>query len=379
MTSLGGASFSNASAPCDLKLAGVRRTFGDIVAVDNVSFEAAKGEFISFLGPSGCGKTTTLSMIAGFLETTEGAIEIRGRRVEGLPPEKRNTGMVFQNYALFPHMSVAENVGFGLRMRGIAAAEARSKVAAALQMVRMESFADRKPSQMSGGQQQRVALARALVIQPDLLLLDEPFGALDRQLREGMQFELKALQKSVGITTVFVTHDQEEALSMSDRIVVMNNGVLEQIGTPMDIYEYPATTFVARFVGKSNLIPGTVVMANADRTVVDTQIGRLNLPPLMSGGVVGDVECLVRPEKLTIAAPGSAQTGRCRAQGTVQQAVYHGAVSELHLDIGGAPISLAISTTQDGARNSPLANGDSVEIAWAPEDMRLFKSGMLCR
>jgi spermidine/putrescine ABC transporter ATP-binding subunit len=364
------------AAAIDLRLDRLTRTFGDVTAIAEMSFEAHTGEFVSFLGPSGCGKTTTLSMIAGFLEPSYGTIEIRGRRVEALPPEKRNTGMVFQNYALFPHMSVAENVGFGLRMRGVPKDQTRTRVEKALQMVQMADFAERRPSQLSGGQQQRVALARALVITPDVLLLDEPFGALDRQLREGMQLELKALQQSVGITTVFVTHDQEEALSMSDRVVVMNRGVIEQIGAPIEIYERPQTTFVARFIGKSNVIPG-VVAASAGETLIDTPVGRIALPPRCNPVVAGQtVECIVRPEKMRVVDGGEQVRGDCSVRGRVQQLVYQGATMEFHLAAGGLPLVAAART--HGALFDHSHAGDDIEIAWSPEDTLVFVEGKRC-
>ena len=363
------------SAVIDLKLESITRIFGEVPAVVDMSFAAHTGEFISFLGPSGCGKTTTLSMIAGFLEPTSGTIEIRGRRVESLPPEKRNTGMVFQNYALFPHMSVAENVSFGLRMRHIRKDQVRSSVVDALAMVQMADFADRRPLQLSGGQQQRVALARALVIRPDVLLLDEPFGALDRQLREGMQLELKALQKSVGITTVFVTHDQEEALSMSDRVVVMNKGHIEQVGTPFEIYERPATTFVARFVGKSNVIPG-VVADGETGLVIDTPMGRIKLPPRRDRIAAGrNVECIVRPEKMRIVEGEIPADGNCCAQGMIRQHAYQGATLELHFSVGSIPVTVATH-----AQNSvPLGQTNSEAwIAWPPQDTLVFLDGKRC-
>ncbi|MGB6006758.1 ABC transporter ATP-binding protein [Castellaniella sp.] len=368
-----------------LELKHVRHTFGDTVAVDDVSFVARRGEFLSLLGPSGCGKTTTLSMIAGFLNATSGAIHIEGRRVDHLAPEKRNTGMVFQNYALFPHMSVSENVGFGLRMRGVKGEAADRRVREALRMVRIENFADRRPNQLSGGQQQRVALARAMVIKPDLLLLDEPFGALDRQLREDMQRELKTLQRSVQLATVFVTHDQDEALSMSDRIAVMNNGNIEQIDAPSIIYEYPETIFVARFVGKSNLFNGTLIEAGPTHSVVDSEVGRLILPALGQAPAPGtDVQCLVRPGNIrcTPAAasvdPGAGSV--CAAQGLINDAVYRGGISEAHIAIGEYSMLAETAPNIDlHSLSASVAGSGTIRVEWNADDTRIYVNGRLRR
>ena len=237
-------------------LEGVTKKFGGAVAVDNISLHVRPGEFLSLLGPSGCGKTTTLRMLAGFEEPTSGSIRISGQDVVGIPPHKRNVNTVFQAYALFPHMSVAENVAYGLRQKGTPKSEIRERVTESLDLVQMRSFADRKPTQLSGGQQQRIALARALINRPAVLLLDEPLGALDRQLREEMQIELKLLQSRLGITFIFVTHDQGEALSMSDRIAIMRKGRIEQLDDADSIYDSPASAYVAGFIGQQNFLPG---------------------------------------------------------------------------------------------------------------------------
>jgi len=242
-----------------LALDGLTKHFGSHVAVDRLSLEVEKGEFVSLLGPSGCGKTTTLQMIAGFVEPSDGAIRLEGRDLLAVKPAKRGLGIVFQSYALFPHMTVAENVSFGLEMQGVAAAERTRRVGETLALVGLATFAARFPRQLSGGQQQRVALARALVIRPQILLLDEPLSNLDAKLREEMQIELRQIQRSVGTTTILVTHDQGEAMALSDRIVVMNHGRAEQIGPPHEAYERPATPFVAGFLGKTNLVKGTTV------------------------------------------------------------------------------------------------------------------------
>jgi putative spermidine/putrescine transport system ATP-binding protein len=366
-------------AASDLTLDRVTKAFKDTVAVRDVSFEAKSGEFISFLGPSGCGKTTTLSMIAGFQDVSSGAISIRGRRVDGLPPEKRNTGMVFQDYALFPHMSVAENVSFGLRMRYVPKIEIQERVKKALSLVRMSGFAERQPSQLSGGQKQRVALARALVIEPDVLLLDEPFNALDRQLREQMQFELKSLQQSIGITTVFVTHDQEEALLLSSRIAVMNQGEIQQIGTPSEIYEAPATTFVAQFIGKSNFIKGDVAATTSADVCIDTPAGRITALP--QGVLLRErqtVECMVRPEKIQLLKPGIASDGECRLRGVVRQIAYHGASTQVILTLPG-DIEFVTSQSSQSALAEIAAVGSSVDVTWPDRAVTLFIDGKRCQ
>lgn len=361
----------------DLVIDRVTKSYGSVKAVDDVSLTARRGEFVAFLGPSGCGKSTTLSMIAGFQDVSAGAIFIRGRRVDELPPEKRNTGMVFQNYALFPHMSLAENVGFGLRMRNLPKDLVRSRVAKTLDMVRMSHLADRRPSQLSGGQQQRVALARALVIEPDILLLDEPLGALDRQLRQEMQLEIKELQQSMGITTIFVTHDQEEALSMSERVVVMNAGRIEQIGSPTEIYERPTSTFVAGFVGKSNSFPGQVMERSGGGTRISTQLGDLlmNNVNLPSGS---SVECLVRPEKIKVGLHPDPAEHRHSTRATIRQVVFHGAYTEIHL-IGAAEhqILATVSNEQSSKRLGEFAAGSDVSVSWERHETLVYADNRL--
>jgi spermidine/putrescine transport system ATP-binding protein len=302
-----------------VELTGVSKHFDDFVAVDKVDLAIGDGEFFSLLGPSGCGKTTTLRMIAGFEFPTEGSLRIHGSEMGLLPPNKRPVNTVFQSYALFPHMTIEENVGFGLHMRKVASSEIAERVGRALDMVQLRQRASAKPDQLSGGQRQRVALARALVNEPEVLLLDEPLGALDLKLRQSMQLELKELQHRVGITFIYVTHDQEEALTMSDRIGVMNEGRLLQVADPATLYEHPANRFVANFIGEINLLDAVVV----DPTTVDVGGNRIEAEcgvPVGSGVAVG-----IRPERVSLSeSAGDVAVGRSRLEGTVAARIYHG-------------------------------------------------------
>jgi len=327
-----------------VRLEAVEKRFGDVVAVAGVDLDVRDGEFFSMLGPSGSGKTTTLRMIAGFELPTAGRILLHGKDVTGVPPFDRDVNTVFQDYALFPHMSVADNVGYGLVVRKVAKAERTARIGDALRMVRLEGYDKRKPSQLSGGQRQRVALARALVNRPRVLLLDEPLGALDLKLREEMQIELKAIQQQVGITFIYVTHDQEEALTMSDRLAVFNNGRIEQVGAPADVYEHPATRFVAGFVGTSNLLRGDV-----------------------AASIVGQAGTFtIRPEKIHISAPDAA-TGpdEASATGTIRDVVYLGPDTRyiVTLDAGAELVvtqqNLATSSTEALAQQ-----GKAVRLVW---------------
>lgn len=292
-----------------IELRDVVKKFGEVHAVDHVSLQIRDGEFFSMLGPSGCGKTTTLRMIAGFEYPTSGQIVIHGREMATTPPHQRPVNTVFQSYALFPHMTVAQNVAFGLEMKRVPKAEIGPRVTEALEQVRLTGFEERRPRQMSGGQQQRVALARALINQPEVLLLDEPLGALDQKLRKELQFELKSLQRRVGITFIFVTHDQEEALTMSDRIAVMNLGKVLQCGTPTEIYERPTCKFVADFIGETNFIDGTVVENGGNYATIKTAEG-LTLRGVTPRPVkMGESATLsIRPEKVRIVPPGDARS-----------------------------------------------------------------------
>ncbi|MBN8962767.1 MAG: ABC transporter ATP-binding protein [Rhizobiales bacterium] len=348
----------------DLELRTVEKQFGDQTVVRGVSFALEKGEFLSLLGPSGCGKTTTLSMIAGFEAPSGGEILIRGRRIDALPPEKRDIGMVFQNYALFPHLTVADNIGFGLRMRGVRKAEARTEVESSARLVKVNHLLDRYPRQLSGGQQQRVALARALVTKPALVLLDEPFGALDRLLREELQIEIRSLLRRLNITTVFVTHDQDEALSMSDRVAVMFDGRIEQISTPQQLYLSPATRNVAGFIGKGTFLRGNIT-ANG---VFETRLGAFKLASAAAArkAVVGDY--FLRPESVFVTARVGQYPNEINAE--VAAMTFLGDRQTL---IADAP---------DGTRffvqvrhDSPaLAIGSKVRLGWGSESATVYQS-----
>jgi spermidine/putrescine transport system ATP-binding protein len=348
----------------------VTKRFGGFIAVDDACFDVAAGEFFSLLGPSGCGKTTTLRMIAGFEETTEGAVRLEGTDVSRTPPYKRNVNTVFQHYALFPHMSVWDNVAFGPRSRKLSKAETARRVAEMLAVVRLDDFARRKPAQLSGGQQQRVALARALVNYPSALLLDEPLGALDLKLRQVMQFELKRIQREVGITFVYVTHDQEEALTMSDRIAVMNGGRVEQIGTPVDIYARPASVFVAGFIGQANLWPCRVVGAAAPTADGSPAFDVEALGTTMASAC-GDVRIetggtatlMVRPERVRITTDEPTGAGAVRA--TVTDLTFQGALVRLLLV--AADGSAIVAQLGHEVELPLLHPGDEVWASWPPD------------
>jgi putative spermidine/putrescine transport system ATP-binding protein/spermidine/putrescine transport system ATP-binding protein len=321
-----------------VRLDRVSKRFGDLVAVDEVSLTVARGEMLTLLGPSGCGKTTLLNLIAGFVEPSGGRIEIAGHRVDEVPPHLRKLGVVFQSYALFPHLSVAQNVAFGLRMRGVPRAELRQRVAAALDLVRLAGLEERRPHQLSGGQQQRVALARALVIDPDVLLLDEPLSALDKNLRGQMQIELKDIQRRVGVTTIFVTHDQGEALSLSDRIAVLSHGVVQQVASPQEMYREPATGFVAAFVGETNRLLGKVVDADRATARVALETGEVCAVPLrrMSPPETGrKVAVYIRPEAIALAPRAGNTRGNTAAIRTV---VFQGAYADLIVESEAGPL-----------------------------------------
>jgi putative spermidine/putrescine transport system ATP-binding protein len=357
-----------------IEIAGVSKVFdGGVRAVDAVAMAIKPGEFFSLLGPSGCGKTTTLRMIAGFDTPSSGEIRVDGADITYVPAHKRDMAMVFQNYALFPHRTVAENVAFGLRMRRMDKATIASKVKAALAMVELLGMEDRRPSQLSGGQQQRVALARAIVIEPRVLLCDEPLGALDKKLRQQMQFELKQLQKSLGLTLVFVTHDQEEALAMSDRIAVMNGGRVEQIGTPVEIYDQPQTRFVADFIGDTNIFRGQrITMDHGAGLAADNGLV-LALPESAAAADNAMLSVALRPEKIHLASgcePTSTVAGTS-AKGTIESANFLGGAVLYRVALkSGQHVLAQQPNTSAGQLHAPNAK---VTLAWSPSDLVVLK------
>ena len=350
-----------------VKLVDLTKLFGDDAAVDGINLEMPGGEFFSLLGPSGCGKTTTLRMIAGFEEPTEGQIILDGVDVGATPPHKRNVNTVFQSYALFPHLKVADNVAFGLRRQRVSKHEIRQRVAEALEMVQLTKLASRKPSQMSGGQQQRVALARALVLKPAVLLLDEPLGALDAKLRKTLQIELKALQQQVGITFVYVTHDQEEALTMSDRIAVMSGGRVEQVAAPDVVYEEPTTVFVADFLGVSNLMDA--IASGKDGQACKVRLGDFELSCERGDlGIVGETKIVIRPERVRLEPHNSA--GANRIPGMVERWVYLGSAIQLIIRLAnGASLQALI---QNVGGNIPYTQGTAVTVHLPADALRVL-------
>ncbi len=329
-----------------LRLQGVRKNYGHVVAVAGVDLVVNEGEFFTLLGPSGSGKTTLLRLIAGFERPDSGRIELGGRDVTTMPPYLRNTNTVFQDYALFPHMSVAENIGYGLRVKGIAGQEREKRVERALEMVRLEGLGRRRPNQLSGGQRQRVALARAVVNEPEVLLLDEPLGALDLKLRQEMQIELKQIQKEVGITFVYVTHDQEEALTMSDRMAVMTTGQIEQIGSPVEVYERPATEFVAGFIGISNVLKR------------------------------GGVRFVVRPEKIRMLAEGEEPAaGMTVEPGRVEEVIYVGMSTRYVVRLEGGEQLVAVRQNMDAVGDAQKFEGRPVRLAWTLDNTFVLDKG----
>jgi spermidine/putrescine transport system ATP-binding protein len=357
-----------------VELRAVTKRFGDAVAVEELDLTIEPGEFIALLGPSGCGKTTTLRMIAGFEQPDDGEILISGEPVRGVPPHKRHVNTVFQNYALFPHMNVAENVAYGLQQQRTPRVELRERVAEALDMVQMRSFADRKPAQMSGGQQQRVALARALVNRPAVLLLDEPLGALDRQLREEMQIELKLLQSRLGTTFVFVTHDQHEALSMGDRIAIMRAGRIEQLDTADEVYARPASAFVAGFVGQQNFLEGTL---REDRVIEAGPI-RLRSTRVDHGGdsvAPGRVRAAIRPESVQLGPQRSATSApdaENSVSGRVVGVAHLGETMQYVVEVATATGGTSLLSRIPTPVAPDVRSGDAVLASWSPESVHLF-------
>ena len=348
----------------------VTKRFGELTAVDAIDLDIAEGEFFTMLGPSGCGKTTTLRMIAGFEEVTEGRLAIDDEDMLGIPPHKRPTNTVFQSYALFPHLCVKENVAFGLRRKGVEKGEIDRRVQEELERVGLAAEGNRRPAQLSGGMQQRVALARALVNLPRVLLLDEPLGALDLKLRKGLQVELKKIQREVGITFVYVTHDQEEALTMSDRIAVMNKGRIEQIGDPEEVYDRPTTTFVAGFIGVSNLMPATVRKSGAQGEVELDSGVHVNTD--VNGFRPGDrCHAVVRPEKLAI---DSGDRGQPSVEGLVESSIYLGTSTQLIVQLAGEVLMTVLVPNADEAERQRLPGGGAkVKLSWAPEHIHVVR------
>ena len=345
-----------------LELQGVNKSYGAHQVVRTIDLSIDRGEFVSFLGPSGCGKTTTLRMVAGFEEPSGGTIHIGDRDVTGLKPNERNVGMVFQSYALFPNMTVAQNVGFGLKVQKTPQAEIAPRVEEMLSLIKLPQLADRYPYQLSGGQQQRVALARAIATKPQVLLLDEPLSALDAKIRVSLREEIKALQRELGITTIYVTHDQEEALSMSDRIVVMSEGRVEQVGTPFEIYNFPKTRFVASFVGTLNLLTATIADPAAGRVSIDGQ--DVTVSGGLDGAAAGETRTMaLRPEAVSLSGgEGNAMNG------TIEQVNFLGSVVRIRVGFGDNAISL---DTFNNPNNRPPERGDKVTVGFSPDDLQI--------
>ncbi len=354
-----------------LDIADVRKNYGPQTVVQKFDLAVERGEFISFLGPSGCGKTTTLRMVAGFEVPTAGSIKIDGREITHLHPNKRNVGMVFQSYALFPNMTVADNVAFGLKIARKPAAEVKARVEEMLNIVKLPHLAGRFPYQLSGGQQQRVALARAIAIKPQVLLLDEPLSALDAKIRVSLREEIRSLQRTLGITTIYVTHDQEEALSMSDRIVVMSEGRAEQVGTPFEIYNNPTTRFVASFVGTLNVLQGEAIDPKAGRMRVDGQEIVSAKPLPVSAGATCTVA--LRPEVATIGHPNIAMAdGKNRMSGTIEEVSFLGSVVRIRVRFQDNTIKLDVFNNPNAA---PPERGAAVAVAFAREDVLVLEGG----
>ncbi|HET6237887.1 MAG TPA: ABC transporter ATP-binding protein [Acetobacteraceae bacterium] len=362
----------------DVELRDIAKRYGEAAAVERVSLTVAPGELVSLLGPSGCGKTTTLRIVAGFVQPDHGTVLLKNADVTDVPPNKRDVGMLFQNYALFPHLTAADNVAFGLRMRRVPRPERRRRVEQALDLVRLRDFTDRYPRQMSGGQQQRVALARAVVIHPSVLLLDEPLSNLDAKLRQDLRAEIRQLQQTLRITTIFVTHDQEEALTMSDRLVVMNHGRVEQIGSPADIYRAPRTLFVAQFIGETNIIAGRLEPLDTRNTRLVTDTG-VAFNAIAEGGISAGMTAMatLRPESLHIFRPDDRRSERYanRVQGVVETASYLGSRTMLSVRIDAATslrvMQQAGEANQDHGGDVPR-QGETVIVACSPEACRVI-------
>jgi putative spermidine/putrescine transport system ATP-binding protein len=344
-----------------IRLESVTKAFGNLTVVDQLNLEIEKGEFVSMLGPSGSGKTTLLMMLGGFERPTSGSVWVDGKRIDALPPYRRNMGVVFQNYALFPHMTVGDNVAFPLKMRKVVRAKIAEQVSRALDMVQLGGLADRKPAQLSGGQQQRVALARALVFQPEIVLMDEPLGALDKKLREQMQLDIRDLHRRLGLTIVFVTHDQTEALTMSDKIAVFNHGKIEHIGTPADIYDRPKTRFVAEFIGETNMLSGKIETVADNTAQVRLENGQRVRVDAVSGLQPDtDIRFSIRPERLRLGGGGGTHN---EIATTVADVVYHGDHLQLLLNAGGAQLM----AKADRSSKVPEA-GEALAVSFSASD-----------
>jgi spermidine/putrescine ABC transporter ATP-binding subunit len=354
----------------------LRKAFGSVVAVDEVSLDAAPGEFLSLLGPSGCGKSTLLRMVAGLVEPDDGQVVLAGEDITRVAVHRRNLGLVFQSYALFPHMTVFENVAFGLRRRGVGEALLGPRVERMLELVRLGPLGSRYPRELSGGQQQRVALARALVTEPRVLLLDEPLSNLDALLRDEMRVELKRLQERLGTTMIFVTHDQAEALILSDRVVVMEQGRVEQIGRPEEVYRQPATPFVARFLGRANFLNGTVAESEADRTVVALDGGGLSITAGPRQGFASGrpVHVVIRQESIRLEPPGAAPAPDAGVNHFAATIVFHAFAGQAHHYVVQLADGRELEVAAPGA-TLPLARGARTLIAWRPDDVILLPGG----
>lgn len=346
-----------------LEVRNVTKAYGDYVALNDVSFSAQRGEILALLGPSGCGKTTLLNMVAGFLMPDAGEIRVDGRNLSDTPPHRRGMGMVFQGYALFPHMTIARNVAFGLEMRGVTHAEISKRVTQALEAVQLPGVEGRYPRELSGGQQQRVALARALVVRPAVLLLDEPLSNLDAILRKTMREDMRVILKESGITAILVTHDHEEALVTADRIILMSRGHVEQVATPADLYERPATVFCAHFMDFSNLVEGVVVERDGAQASIETPMGRIRAGDA-DAGVGDEVTIAVRPENISPVA----DAGENRVKGRVAHMSYHGAVRRLDVDVGGITLIAHVPVKSCSAHV-----GDEVALSWGAAETRALR------
>jgi len=363
----------NQSSDGTIQLIGLSKRFGPYLAVDNIDLDIPGGEFFSILGPSGCGKTTTLRMIAGFEQPSAGRILLNGENVEQFPPNKRPVNTVFQNYALFPHLNVFDNVAFGLRRARLDKEEVNRRAAEALELVMLSGLEKRRPYELSGGQQQRVALARALVLKPAGLLLDEPLGALDAKLRRQLQIELKALQEQVGITFIYVTHDQDEALTMSDRIAVMNAGHVEQAGSPQEIYEAPETVFVADFLGAANLMDATAFGDDGGGRC-RVEVGGTTLAAALGDSALkGECKVIIRPERIRLERPGPASDGENRVQGRVERSIYIGSAFQLIVRLNiGCTVEVEV---QNNGYQTDFEAGSDVSVLLPPEALRVLREG----